>query len=248
MYILRFRLLILLFVLVACEQKVEQKEIAVNLQFGHRGSGADVYNGKFIENTLPSVQHALEHLDGCEIDIQTSSSGTIWVYHDDVLGHFCNEYNEEMCIPMASDEQLSEIKQCRGEIQDRLYKLEEILQLFSLPENREKFISLDVKGYFKKECFEGRNASKDYFEKMSEELCKLIDKYNISDQVIVETGYTTFLDMIRSCNPNVRCHIVGYTNFDERISLAIEKGYQGVSFSLYDELITREDVERVNLV
>lgn len=55
------------------------------LIFGHRGSGKDTHNGLsdfFLENTFPSIEHALETADGVEIDAQVLKDGTIVLNHD----------------------------------------------------------------------------------------------------------------------------------------------------------------------
>ncbi|MEX1191189.1 MAG: glycerophosphodiester phosphodiesterase [Brumimicrobium sp.] len=245
---MRFFYPLCIFILVfsGCSEKAKNNSpLLENLQFGHRGSGANVYNDTFIENTLPSVTYALNHLDGCEVDIQMSLDGTIWLYHDDMLGYFCKNNAElEGCIPQMSDNEIAEIKQCRNNLEDRVYKLSEVFEVLSNSKYKNRYLSLDVKGYYDSLCFPYRNAPDEYFIKMAKNLIAQAKEHDIEDQLIVETGYMNFLDEIKMKNEKIHCHLIGYENFPEVVDQAIKKSYDGVSFSLYDESITVEEVKK----
>lgn len=243
----KFKYLFLILLLSsACKTEDNSPITTENLFFGHRGSGADVYDGKYIENTLTSVVNALDLLDGCEVDIQMSKDGTIWLYHDDNLGHFCDTVQTHaICIPTTNDGTIESIEQCRGDLKDRIYKLEEVLKLLCKPEYKQSFLSLDVKGYFDSLCFPSRNAPETYFTQMGEELVRMVEHYNLENQIIVETAYTTFLNEVKNANSNIRCHLIGYEDFEEVSMRAIEHDYDGVSFSLFDESISKDAVEEV---
>ncbi len=219
-------------VLMGCTPK---KEIQANLKFGHRGSGAGVYEQKLIENTVPSVLYALTRLDGCEIDIQMSQDGTIWVYHDDNLNHFCDTTKTPVCIPKSSDLFIESTMQCREGVRDRIYRLEEILKLFNENDFATKFLSLDVKGYFQTTCFEARNAPEQYFEEMAANFCSIVTKYKLSNQLIIETNYTNFMDFVKEQIPNISCHLIGYEDFDDKVEKALAKNYEGISFSMFSD-------------
>lgn len=246
---LKYLYITLLFLLItSCKSDEETQPIIENLYFGHRGSGADVYQKKYIENTLPSVEYALNHLDGCEVDIQMSKDGTIWLYHDDLLGHFCDTTKEvSFCIPTSTDAVIQDLQQCRKNLSDRIYKLDEVLNLLSEHKNRNKFLSLDVKGYFDSLCFPYRNAPDMYFKKMAKELVLMVEGYGLTDQIILETGYTNFLDEVKKSNEKIRCHLIGYENFSDVVSRALDKNYEGVSFSLFDESINPQAVQQAKL-
>lgn len=218
--------------LLGCDSK---KEIPENLQFGHRGSGAGVYNEQFIENTKSSVLNALNHLDGCEIDIQMSREGTIWVYHDDDINHFCDTTKRTVCIPQSNDSFIASALQCREGVSDRIYRLEEIFEFFATNDFEDKYLSLDVKGYFQSTCFEARNAPEDYFKKMASNFCELVEQYKLSDQLIIETNYTNFMDFVKEEIPAIRCHLIGYEDFDDKIEKALAKNYEGISFSMFSD-------------
>lgn len=229
-YIYTF-VLFVMFLGFSCKEKPRQ--VPINLKFGHRGSGANVYNNEFIENTKPSILYALNKLDGCEIDIQMSKSGTIWVYHDNNLNHFCDTNLQEVCIPKSEDSFIIQTLQCREGIGDRVYKLEEVFLLFRENSFKEKFLSLDIKGYFDSTCFENRNAPKEYFTQMAKKLIELAKSYHVVNNLIVETPYQEFLDEVKAQSPKIRCHILGDDNFDEKMKLALEKKYDGISYSMF---------------
>lgn len=243
----KYLYLIALILLVNSCNSEEKPDVAFeNLYFGHRGSGANVYEAKYIENTLPSVDFAMNYLDGCEVDIQMSKDGTIWLYHDDMLGHFCDATeSNSLCIPNSTDALIEDLQQCRENQRDRIYKLDEVLKLLYEQKNKQKkFLSLDVKGYFDSLCFPYRNAPDTYFNKMAKELVLMVEKYGLADRIIVETDYTIFLDAIKNANERIRCHLIGYSDFPDVVSRAIAQNYDGVSFSLYDESITVQEVQK----
>lgn len=213
------------------------KNIATNLILGHRGAGANVEEGR-IENTLTSITYGLQKLDGCEIDVQMSSDGTIWVYHDALLGNFCDSLSHNTCVPLSSDHYLNQLRQCRAGVEDSLCTLEEVFQIIDQAQFRDKVISLDVKGYFDEACFEGANATEDYFDAMVDHLKDLLEKYHIVNQLVVETDYTYFLDVVQEEIPALRCHLLAYANFSERLEKAMDNGYDGLSCSLGDTTIT----------
>lgn len=231
--------------LLGCDSK---KEILENLQFGHRGSGAGVYNEQFIENTKSSVLNALNHLDGCEIDIQMSREGTIWVYHDDDINHFCDTTKRPVCIPQSNDSFIASALQCREGISDRIYRLEEIFKLFTTNEFKDKHLSLDVKGYFQSTCFEARNAPEDYFKKMATNFCKLVKQYKLSDQLIIETNYTNFMDFVKEEIPAIRCHLIGYEDFEDKMEKALAKNYEGISFSMFSDDLNKTAISKAKKV
>lgn len=230
--------------LFSCEEQ-ENRNSYTNLKFGHRGSGTNIYQGCLVENTLPSIAFAFSKLDGCEVDIQMSKDGTIWVYHDDIIGYYCDTLlTLNQCIPQSSDAFIREVKQCHDSIRTRIFTLQEVFELLSLPEYSSKFISLDVKGYFDSICFPYRNAPTEYFHEIGEELLRLSFLYGVEEQLIVETSYLDFLTYIKERNKNIKCHLLGYEDFLAVADKAIANNLDGVSFSLYDSSFDKSHVDQ----
>lgn len=236
-------MIVLLLFFNACQEQQTPWE-GDTLLFGHRGSGSGVYDGRLIENTLPSVSYALQFLDGTEIDLQMSADGTVWIFHDDEITHLCDTVPAAFpCVPLATDAYLKKQRICREGVEDKIYRLEEVLPLLNQPEFSDRFLSLDVKGYFTEACFKGRNASKEYLEQMAEEVHRLIREYQLADRVIIETSYTTFLDKMKALNPNVRCHYLGYHDFTSKMVKTLKKGYDGITFNLRDTSVYEANLQ-----
>lgn len=73
---------IVLFLLTACSKR----EPAIKV-IGHAGNGMDISSSVYHCNSLEAISLAsdLPGLDGIEIDIQLDKTGTLWVYHEDLL-------------------------------------------------------------------------------------------------------------------------------------------------------------------
>jgi glycerophosphoryl diester phosphodiesterase len=87
--------IVILFVFFSCKEKESFKDVNIAV---HGVSG--LYNPKsfFIENTLEAMDYALqfEELDGIEIDVQFSSDGSLWMFHDEYLDDRTNQ-NGRVC-------------------------------------------------------------------------------------------------------------------------------------------------------
>ncbi len=214
------------------------------LLLGHRGSGSAAYNDSPVENTIGSVRYALEFLDGCEVDIQMSADGTLWLYHDAGTGGWCSDQNiEAPCIPLARDEDLFELSKCRGNANGKLTRLKEVLALLNREDFGQKVLSLDIKGWFEEDCFEGRNASRDYFEKMAAGMHDLVKSHCMKERVIFETNYTFFLDEMKGYDSDYQCFLLAYDEYDNAVEHAVKAGYDGISFNLASPSVTAEKIE-----
>lgn len=216
------------------------------LVFGHRGTGTGVQGG-FIENTLPGVKEALKYADGVEQDIQMSTDKTLWIYHDATFTHLCaGSYNLDSigrCIPASPDSVIGAIRLCRDGVEGRIYKLEELFALYkSYPD---KYISLDVKGYFGEGCVPGHNVSAAYLEDLGNAMYKLIVKYKLRDQVFVETGYTHLFEVLEALDSRIRCTLLGYSDINEKLARSIENKWEGISFNLSDSSATVANCRKV---
>jgi len=126
-------LLLLLIVLFSCRKKNYD---AVKI-IGHAGSGLAVTNAPYHDNSLKSIQYALdmEGVDGVEVDIQCSADGTAWLFHDVLLN---NQSNGSGCVNSQSDGYLETLQYTTTE-QEPLSKLKELAFPF---ETKELFLDL----------------------------------------------------------------------------------------------------------
>lgn len=201
---------------------------------GHRGSGATTLS-EFQENTFESVRNAFDKLDGAEADVQCSRDGTLWLFHD---ANFPDE--DLLCIPQASDEQIVLFVESNPSF--TLSTLEDIFSLMMEMENK-PYLSLDVKGHFNNGCFENTEELHAYFQLMSDGLNTLLSKYPLHKQVMVETDYQYFLDLMVKSQPKIETYLLGYNNFEKRIQTALEKSYDGISFNFKDENLSIMDIQ-----
>ncbi len=245
----KIKLIVLLFCSVMffrCENWQKQHLLDVDKMYvlGHRCSGAGLVYDSLIENTIPSLKYALSVYDGVEIDIQMSKNGTLWMYHDGIIDQYHSNSNK-ICIPNLKDSELEKVKFYIGDKESKLYKLKEAFEILSLKENRNKIISLDVKGYFPSKCFKNNNADKEYLEKLSLAIVDLSDKYSISNQLIVETDYKICLDVIKRNSSGIRTHFLAHNNFLKATEIVENKGYDGVSINLNIDKLSKYSIQNV---
>ncbi len=108
-------------VLFGCQKKDSFNDILI---IGHAGNGLENINTFFHDNSLKSIELALQTngCDGIELDVQISLDGTLWLYHDPNLS---SETNGAGCIPDLNDEYLETLHYSTLE-KERLIKLAEI--------------------------------------------------------------------------------------------------------------------------
>ncbi len=222
--------------LLSCTQPPEALPPPETKILGHRGSGASSISN-YQENTYQSVKNAFLKLHGAEIDVQCSKDGTIWLFHDAGLPK--NDM-DLLCIPASSDEDL--IKMANKDTLFTLTRLEEIFELM-IQMDKTPVVSLDIKGHFPNGCFESDSAPHHYFDMMSQSLSSLLNKYNVHKYVMVETNYTYFLDKMLAIEPQTECFLLGYSNFSERMDVALSNSYHGISYNFNDQNLAKEDVE-----
>lgn len=95
----------LLLILVACRKKADFSSVEV---YGHAGMGLTIENSLYHDNSKEAVDLALgiEGCDGVEVDVQISSDGQLWLYHDDNLE---TSTNGTSCIPLNDSEELMNV-------------------------------------------------------------------------------------------------------------------------------------------
>lgn len=126
--------IIVCLVLFSCGKK---KYDAVQL-IGHAGSGLTITTAPYHDNSYESVEYALETegINGVEVDIQCSASGTAWLFHDPELN---NQTNGSGCVNSSTDVYLQSLHYTTAE-QEKLTKLETLQPWFG-----QKTIFLDIR-------------------------------------------------------------------------------------------------------
>lgn len=240
----------LMILLAGCEEKKGLVEHEKALIIGHRATGVGVNDG-FIENSLSGILEVLNYVDGAEVDIQMSSSKTLWVYHDGLFSHLDDASKALVdsanfhCVLQTPDSILEKLKINRDGVVDRLYKLEEVFAVFS--KNKEKILTLDIKGYFESACVENMNVDQTYQYELAEALYELASKYGIKDQIIAETVYTTIFERLKQLDKTFQCYYLVIDKLNEKIDLAHSKNLDGLSINLHDTTVNPEIINQARV-
>lgn len=137
---MRFKLWIipLSLLLVTCRK---HEKYAMTRILGHAGSGLQTEDVPFHDNSLESIEYALDMpgCEGMEIDVQLSASNDLWLFHNPVLD---GETDQSGCIRQHTTEQLEKARY------QSLHK-EKLIRLSDLPWNRfqQKILLLDLRHY-----------------------------------------------------------------------------------------------------
>ena len=135
---MRFNLLFLLILLVACEKKEDFSDVKI---IAHAASGLENPSAIFHDNSGEAVELALETsgCDGVELDVQLSLSNHLWFYHDQLLD---TQTDQKGCVATSEDSELEKISY-------KTLKKEKLLSLQNLPVNffKKRTLMLDVRHY-----------------------------------------------------------------------------------------------------
>ncbi len=244
-----FTLFLLFICTVSCvgiSQKDKNAE-PKTLIIGHRSTGTGVNEG-FIENTLPAAKEALLYIDGVEADIQLSSSLTPWIYHDDLFHHLCGETDSILkaegytCIVNTPDSIIEKILICQEGAKDRIYKLEELF--IELAKDKDKIVSLDIKGYYDSTCVNTKNVGWDYLDNLALAIYHLAKTYKVIPQIIIETDYDYIFQKIKELDKDIACHFMIYNNLADKIDFALELEVDGITVNMHDESFHLDEIER----
>lgn len=200
----------------------------------HRGNGS---NTEYVENTLPAALYGFSVLDGVELDIQISESGTLWLDHDNEV--IDCDGNIIGCFSDMTDEEIEEHNVCDGEI--RHYTLESVFQEMSAHYNT-SYISLDIKTQF---C--NIPSTTEEMERMADAVVALVTKYHLEGQVIAESSSISFLERISDQNSPVGQALIVLEDLDKGLADAYELKARALSYNWdAEEPITNESVELIH--
>lgn len=203
----------------------------------HRGGG----NSGLQENTLTSVQYGLNKLDGVEVDIQLSNDRTIWLSHNSELPS-CTGVDAD-CFVTAHDYEIIKLDSCLGE--DYNFSTLDTIFFHIAKNYPDKYISLDVKAWYP--CDVEHLDVTGLLNVVAEEIISLVIKYNLYNQVIVESETGTFLDFIKKNSNNIGIYLTTLGDFERGMMLALESGYTGISFKYkFDEEITKDHIDLIH--
>lgn len=189
-------------------------------------------------NSLRAVRYSLPKLSGIEVDLQLSKSRSLWLSHSEILGS-CGDFASK-CYAETYDDQIMQLDSCMG-IEIEFTKLETIFKLMedSFPD---QYISLDCKEWVP--CGIPSANVLDVMNVIADEVDRLIKKYHREDHVMIESELATFLNYVKLYCKGAKTYLVTLGDFERGMQLAIEAGYDGISFKYnFDEDITKRNIE-----
>jgi glycerophosphoryl diester phosphodiesterase len=203
----------------------------------HKGGGDSEYPG----DNLRAVSFGLSKVDGIEVDIQISKNRTLWLSHTSVLPA-CSGSTID-CFTWASDQQIMELDSCLGN--DYIYSTLDTVFYFLKTFYPEKCISIDVKAW--NPCNIGQADIISIMNVMGDEIIRLVTKYSLQNHVMVESEVATFLSYVKRHSSGIGIYLGTLGDFERGIGIALENGYDGISFQYkFDEEITADHVRMMH--
>jgi glycerophosphoryl diester phosphodiesterase len=101
---MRYKVVFIVVLLVfSCRKKEQYDDVKL---IGHAASGLDSGTSPYHDNSQEAIDYAvdLEGIDGVEIDLQCSASGSIWLFHNTTLN---DATNGKGCVNSVTDDYLS---------------------------------------------------------------------------------------------------------------------------------------------
>lgn len=229
--------------LFGCERFDEE---VVNLNngrvdvIGHGGSGFGALYETHPPNSSIAIERALDglHADGVEVDVQMSSDGVLYLYHDERLESMTH------CTSCIGNQLSSDLDQCHYAwgINDNLSQDQALLRLKGVLEtyiNRSNppEIYLDIKAF--NFCAE---ATED-LQRFAQELHDAITAVDGFDHVIVGSRGVALLTTLKSMDARIRT-VLDVDDIPEGIEKAVPAACEGLVISY--ALASKQEVQNAH--
>ncbi len=195
---------------------------------GHGGMGV---GNTYPMNSSESILKCLNlRMDGTEFDVQMTKDSVLVLYHGQDLSDHTNLKG------VINSLNWSEVKNAHYTANPYLnYPIVSLEQLFSNIENIEKYIfTFDCKLYT------STNINNQFYQSYINAVINLIQKYQIGNNVYIESQSEVFLDMFRNKKPDSKLFIYP-SSFESGLNIALSKGLQGITISTRS--ITKEQIK-----
>ena len=212
---------------------------------GHKGGGNSDINPNHIEQTILSIQDGLKTMNGIEVDLQMSLDGTIWMYHDMDLNRWSCKTNDHHTIVLMKDADIEKAQICSGSNQDRIYKLEELINLWKNSASG-FFISMEVKLDFPSDTINNQliGGEAAYLSKFAGRMYIIFSEVKFQNQLLLEVYDATFCTKIHSLIPEIKVCLIKSVSFPQQINDALALGYDGVSCIFDEPTLSAAEVQR----
>ena len=208
-----FIVITVMFISCQKENKYEIKNLNHNtlMILGHRGMG-EFY--KYPSNTPEAILPVIGiGADGTEMDIQMTKDSVLVLFHNRVLDM------RTTCTGKISGKNWSELKDCKYDLTWALVPLCTVDSLFGLIENiNTYYFSFDIK------LDENLKSDTIYQKTFLRAVKKLLDKYDMSENIIIE-GEKDFLLLGRRIGLRSKECIVRVGTIEESVDCAVEYNF-----------------------
>lgn len=187
-------LIILLLTLIGCSKEYEGHDVKI---LGHAGMGI---NSFYPWNSYESLFKAMNlDSDGSEMDLQMTKDSVFVLFHSKLLE------GETTAIGNISQLTWGQIKDARyNRPYLTNYSIAKLENIFAVLEGRDdKILDLEVKPYL------GDEKDK-YFKTFNSNLLQLIDKYNLSDNIIIEFNQEKQIKSFKAQNSTISVVVFNY--------------------------------------
>jgi len=240
-----FLFIIVLFFFNSCRKYETLKDTDV-VFYGHKGGGSNVYNEKFMENTVPSFKETIQLLDGIEFDIQLSLDGTIWLYHNhDLNDKSCHPAQAPRYIPLMTDEEIAANMLCEFGKTDRIYKFSEVIELWN-NHSRSFPITIDIKISFPREILAEMGGKETYYTNLAQAVADDVKQAENTNLISFEFFDVFFLNELKKheVTKDMKMFFSGDEDFQGHMRRALSGGYDGISLNF--KHATKELIEEAN--
>ena len=219
------------FLLVACSK---EKRNVMNLEgnkivaLGHAGMGI---GNKYPMNSYESILKCLNlGMDGTEFDVQMTKDSVLVAFHHQVLD---GRTNANGIINSMTWKQLKNVRYSQTLYLN--YPILGVEDLFAHLDNVSRYkFTFDCKLYTE------NNDIKLFYTNYINAMDKLIQKFDLEDNVYIESQSVDFLKQIQLKNPNYKLFIYP-SSFESGLKIAEELNLYGITISTRD--ITKEQIQ-----
>jgi len=237
-------IVVLLVFILGCKKSDDDSIVNLNGgvidTYGHAGTGFYGYNYHFPTNSMESIEEAflVYGSTGVEVDIQLSADSVFFLYHDEFLN---TATNGNGCI---QDLQSNYIANCHYNLtytenidyNITVVPLSELLQWAST-QNPQPDLRFDMRGV---SFCTGINVSPDL---IAEVLCSLVQEYNITSKIYIDSNNPTIVERMVSCNTDFHFYL-GVISLDDGIPSNIYNATEG--YIINAQSVEKEDIEKAH--
>jgi glycerophosphoryl diester phosphodiesterase len=175
---------------------------------GHRGGAAG-----FPENTLAAFKKAVElGADGVEFDVQLTKDGEVVVIHDELIDRTMSGSG------LVKDHSLSQLRQLSaGEFFSPDFKDQKIPTLAEVLEIVQdlEIINIELKNYLP-------------YPELEEKVLKLVDQFQIRDQVIISSFNHYSLQKVKKLQPEIKTGALLMAKIINPSDYAFKRGFDAL--------------------